>query len=232
MKRISLGIAVIIVFILGSGLSLFAQQEGKSEVKVKLPPPRYESPVSVEEAIFTRKSVRRYGEESLTLEEVSQLLWAAGGATCDGITGATRAYPSAGARYPLEIYLIVGDVEGLSPGIYRYHWEKHELSIVREGDLRPQLMQACYGQRMVGQAPASLLFTANYRRTTGQYGKRGERYVHMDTGHAGENVHLQAEALGLGTVVMGAFLDEAVKRTVGLKDEEPLYVMPVGRKVD
>lgn len=232
MKRIGLGIAVIIVVILGFGLSSFAQQEKKSEGKIKLPPPRYESPVSVEEAIFTRKSVRRYGEGSLTLEEVSQLLWAAGGATCDGITGATRAYPSAGAQYPLEIYLIVGGVGGLAPGIYRYHWEKHELSVVQEGDLRPQLMQACYGQGMVGQAPVSLLFAANYGRTTGRYGKRGERYVHMDTGHAGENVHLQAEALGLGTVVVGAFLDEAVKRTVGLKDEEPLYIMPVGRKVD
>jgi SagB-type dehydrogenase family enzyme len=184
----------------------------------------------VEEAIFRRRSIRHYQDEPLTLEEVSQLLWAAGGKTIDGITGATRAYPSAGATYPLEIYLAAGDVQGLDAGLYRYQWKDHSIILVENGDVRHSLTQAALGQSMVARAPISLVFAAVYDRTTQRYGQRGEvRYVHMDVGGAGQNVHLQAEALGLGTVIIGAFRDEAVKEVLGVRDEEPLYIMPVGR---
>lgn len=205
---------------------------GKEKESIRLPSPRHKGEVSVEEAIFKRRSIRYYKEEPLTLAEVSQLLWAAGGKTIDGITGPTRAYPSAGGIYPLEIYLVVGNVKDLANGIYHYGWEGHTISLLKEGDFRQQLTQAALGQRMIANAPASLVFTAVYSRTTSRYGKRGEvRYVPMDMGGAGQNVHLQAEALGLGTVIIGAFSDEAVKEILGVKDkgETPLYIMPIGK---
>ncbi len=198
---------------------------------VKLPSPRHKSEVSLEEAIFKRKSIRTYKDEPLTLKEVSQLLWAAGGASIDGITGATRTYPSAGGIYPLEIYLIVGKVEGLSPGIYRYKWQEHTIELIKKGDLRQKLMRASLGQKMIADAPISIAITAIYSRTIRRYGRRGEiRYVPMDAGGAGQNVHLQAEALGLGAVIIGAFRDEAVKGILMVQEEEPLYIIPVGRK--
>ncbi len=202
--------------------------EGKESVQ--LPPPRHKGEMSVEEAIFRRRSIRRYKDEPLTLEEVSQLLWSAGGKTIDGITGATRAYPSAGGIYPLEIYLLAGNVKDLAPGIYRYNWREHTIKMVKKGDLRQELTRAALGQRMVADAPVSIVWTADFPASTRRYGKRGEvRYVPMDVGGAGQNVHLQAEALGLGTVIIGAFHDEAVKKILGAKDEVPLYIMPVGR---
>lgn len=203
---------------------------GSKTESVELPEPKHKGEVSVEEAIFNRRSIRRYKDEPLNLEEVSQLLWAAGGKTIDGITGATRAYPSAGGIYPLEIYLIAGEVEGLAAGIYHYQWQDHSLILVSDGDIRKALAQAAWGQGMVARAPISLAFTAVYKRTTARYGQRGEdRYVPMDMGGAGQNVHLQAEALGLGTVIIGAFDDQEVKEVLGIQDEEPLYIMPVGR---
>ena len=198
---------------------------------VALPKPRYSGDLSVEEAIFKRRSTRHYKDESLTLQEVSQLLWAAGGKTIDGVTGATRAYPSAGGIYPLEIYLVAGDVEGLKAGVYRYLWREHALHMVKEGDLRRSLMEAALGQGAIGDAPISLVFTAIYERTIRRYGERGRvRYVHIDMGGAGQNVYLQAEALGLGTVMIGAFHDDAAKEVLEVKDGELLCIMPVGRK--
>lgn len=221
---------IIVGFLLGGYLRGFKSEIAERKESIRLPSPRHRSEVSVEEAIFKRRSIRDYKDEPLTLEEVSQLLWSAGGETIDGITGATRAYPSAGGIYPLEIYLVAGEVEGLASGIYLYKWRDHTIGLVKEGDFRKQLMWAALGQRMVADAPISLVFTAVYSRTTRRYGRRGEiRYVPMDMGGAGQNVHLQAEALGLGTVIIGAFGDEAVKKVLGVKDEEPLYIMPVGR---
>jgi SagB-type dehydrogenase family enzyme len=219
--------------ILMSGGQFFDKSSQGTAVEAwstKLPEPRYEGEVSVEEAIFQRRSIRHYRDDPLTVDEVSQLLWAAGGKTIDGITGATRAYPSAGAAYPLEIYLAAGNVQGLPAGLYRYQWEDHSIVLVKDGDVRNSLTKAALGQSMVASAPISLVFAAVYARTTQRYGQRGEvRYVHMDVGGAGQNVHLQAEALGLGTVIIGAFRDEAVQEVLGVRDEEPLYIMPVGR---
>ena len=228
------GIVCVAVFCgLHTGSSFLASsgREADSGARIQLPPPREKGEISVEEAIFRRRSTRRYKDAPLTMEEVSQLLWAAGGKTIDGITGATRAYPSAGGTHPLEIYLVAGDVEGLAAGVYRYDWRGHTLSLVKEGDVRKALTRAAFGQGMVARAPASIVLTAIYPRTTKRYGGRGEsRYVPMDAGGAGQNVHLQAESLGLGTVILGAFKDDAVRTVLGVEDETPLYIMPVGRK--
>lgn len=211
-------------------LMIVVMVEAAQTTNIKLPSPRYKGNLSVEEAIFKRRSIRSYKNQALSLEEVSQLLWSAGGVTIDGITGATKAYPSAGGIYPLEIYLVAAEVKGLNKGIYRYNWQKHTITLIKEGDFRRQLTQAALGQGMVQDAPISIVFTAVYSRTTIRYGRRGEiRYVPMDVGGAGQNVHLQAEALGLGTVIIGAFYDEAVKEILGTKEETPLYIMPVGK---
>lgn len=205
-------------------------EEGESMEHVILPEPKTRGDVSVEEAIFKRRSTRRYKQGSLTLQEASQLLWAAVGKTVDGLSGPTRAYPSAGASHPLEAYLVAGDVEGLPSGVYRYNWQDHSLDLVIDGDVRGDLTDAALKQTMIKDAPVSIVFTAIYIRTTSRYGNRGEvRYVPMDTGAAFQNVHLQAQALGLGTVIIGAFSDEGVKEVLNLKNEIPLGIMPVGR---
>jgi SagB-type dehydrogenase family enzyme len=194
---------------------------------IKLPEPGYDSDTSIEEAILERRSVRDYKDEPLTLAELSQLLWAAQGVTNPG---GFRTAPSAGALYPLELYVASGNVEGLSPGIYRYEPNGHGLENIADGDVRDGLCSAALDQSAVKDAAAVIVFSAVFERTTGKYGERGIRYVHIETGHAAQNVYLQAASLGLGTVVIGAFDDEEVKKVMNMDEsEEPLYIMPVGK---
>jgi len=196
-------------------------------VEVKLPEPRHDSGVSIEETLLKRRSVRDYTGECLNLQEVSQLLWAAQGTTDPR---GFRTAPSAGATYPLETYILVGDVEDLTEGVYRYIPAKHKLVKVLDGDWRAQLAGAALGQSSVKEGAVNIVFTAIYERTTQKYSDRGIRYVHMEVGHAAQNVYLQAVALGLGTVVIGAFHDDQVQEILKLpQNEQPLYIMPVGR---
>lgn len=195
---------------------------------IALPDPRLKGEMSLEEAILKRRSRRSFRDSPLTLGEISQVLWAA-----QGITGETglRAAPSAGALYPLDLYLVVGKegVEGLDEGVYHYVPQSHSLEPTLEGDVRQTLARLSLQQMSIADAPLSLLITAEYERTTGKYGDRGVRYVHMEAGHAGQNVYLQAEALGLGTVVIGAFQDEEISEALNLpRSYRPLYVMPIG----
>jgi SagB-type dehydrogenase family enzyme len=175
-----------------------------------------------------RRSVRQYSDEPLRLPELAQLLWAAQGITSPR---GFRTSPSAGALYPLEVYAVVGSVEDIAPGIYWYHTREHELVSVADGDQRDALADAALGQSFVGEAAVDLVVTAIYERTTVKYGERGVRYVHIEAGHAAQNVLLQATALGLGAVPVGAFLDQSVARILDLPDDEnPLYIIPVGRR--
>ena len=197
-------------------------------IDVKLREPRYDSDVSLEQTLLQRRSVRDYTNEPLSLQQVSQLLWAAQGIT--DLRG-LRTAPSAGALYPLEIYLVVGDVENLARGVYHYQPVGHTLTKVLDGDLRAKLAAAALGQGCVKEGAINIVFTAVYERTTQKYGERGIRYVHMEVGHAAQNVYLQAVALNLGTVVIGAFHDDQVREILSLpQQEQPLYIMPVGRK--
>jgi SagB-type dehydrogenase family enzyme len=202
----------------------------------KLPDPRKSGKISVEEALQKRRSHRNYTGSPLSPEELSQVLWSAYGITYTDTSrpefrGGFRTAPSAGATYPLEVYAIIGKVKGVEPGVYRYHSAKNQ--IVREiaEDLREELAAAALNQEMIADAPASLFFSAIYTRTTQRYGERGKlRYVPMDLGHAGQNVYLQAEALGLGTCAIGAFNDDKVRAVLQLPaEEEPLYIMPIGK---
>lgn len=189
--------------------------------------PRSDSDTSVEEALLNRRSVRSYIDGALTVQELSQLLWATQGVTApQGL----RTAPSAGGLYPLEVYVVVGNVEGLNPGIYKYVPSTHSIQIVLGGDRRGELAQASLGQKWVENAAADIVVAAVYERTTAKYGERGVRYIHMEAGHAAQNLCLQATALRLGVVTVGAFDDERVGATLNLpQNEKPLYVIPVGR---
>jgi SagB-type dehydrogenase family enzyme len=157
--------------------------------KIKLPKPRQDSTISVEKALKERRSVRDYKNESLTISEISQLLWSAQGITA---SGGLRTAPSAGALYPLEVYIIVGNVTNMKSGIYKYIPESHELVKVIAGDKRSELSNAALHQSPIKDAPAVIVISAVYERTTGKYGERGVRYVHMEVGHAAQNILLQA----------------------------------------
>ena len=195
--------------------------------RIKLPAPRYESKTSLEKALRERRSVREFKKETLTLSEISQLLWSAQGITA---SGGLRTAPSAGALYPLEVYIIVGNVTNMKSGIYKYIPESHELVKVIEGDKRSELSKAALHKSPIKDAPAVIVFSAVYERTSGKYGERGIRYVQMEAGHAAQNILLQAVSLNLGAVVMGAFEDDKVERAMDMKpDEKLLYVIPVGR---
>jgi SagB-type dehydrogenase family enzyme len=171
--------------------------------------------------------VRTYATGSLTLEQVSQLLWAGQGITDpDGL----RAAPSAGALYPLELYFVAGAVDGLAAGVYRYRPETHDLVLHQPDDRRTTLARAAVRQAWMADAPAMIVFAAEYRRTTVKYGQRGIRYVHIEVGHAAQNIWLAAVALDLGAVLVGAFDDDRVHAVLKLPAEQrPLGLMPVGR---
>ncbi|RZN38712.1 MAG: SagB/ThcOx family dehydrogenase [Methanophagales archaeon ANME-1-THS] len=226
----ALALSFSLLFPRTPGESLKADDVQKIELgeRIELPEPRYQSETSVEEALAQRRSIRAYSGDHVTLEEVSQLLWAAQGITDP--EGTKRTAPSAGALYPLELYVVVGGVEGLDTGVYRYIPRGHELVKVRDGDLRAELATAALGQGHVRAAAIDLVFTAVYERTTVKYNDRGIRYVHMEAGHAAQNVYLQAVSLDLGTVTIGAFSDAEVKQIMHLEEQEdPVYIMPVGR---
>ena len=225
-------VLVLMVLSLSSGCVPVAERtppQMPPETEVKLPEPSHDGGVSIEETLVKRRSIRDYTGEPITLQEVSQLLWAAQGTTDPR---GFRTAPSAGATYPLEIYIVVGDVENLAEGVYHYKSAEHKLLKVLDGDWRAQLAGAALGQSWVKEGAVNIVFTAIYERTTRRYGDRGIRYVHMEAGHAAQNVYLQAVALGLGTVVIGAFRDDQVSEILNLpQNEQPLYIMPVGRTV-
>jgi len=207
---------------------------------IKLPSPELKGKVSLEETILRRRAVRRYRREPLDLSQLSQILWSA-----QGITGTRefRAAPSAGATYPLEIFVVVGKQgviaseakrapKELPAGIYHYEADSHSLSLRKPADLRPDLARATLDQEFIIDAPVDIVICALYHRTSYRYGRRGERYVHMEVGHVGENIHLQAVALRLATVEVGAFHDEEVRKVLGVEEQiKPLYIMPVGKPV-
>lgn len=209
-------------------------------IRIKLPPAKLTSKISLEEAIVKRRSIRRYRTEPLTLFQISQLLWSA-----QGITAARklRAAPSAGGTYPLEIFALIGkegvvasetklSKEQLQPGIYHYEVSSHSLVLHQPGDLREKLAEAALDQGFIANAPIDIVICALYIRTSHRYGRRGERYVHMEVGHVGENIQLQAIALGLATVEIGAFDDEEVRKVLGLEEQiKPLYIMPIGKQL-
>jgi SagB-type dehydrogenase family enzyme len=195
---------------------------------INLPRPTATGTVSVEQALQSRRTIRRFANRPLTLGQLSQLLWAAYGVTD---SRGLRSAPSAGALYPLDIYAVVGErqVSGLAAGVYHYLPEKHALESRKPGDQRVAAARASLHQSWMAEAPVMLLITGEYRRCQVKYGDRGVRYTHMESGHAGQNIFLQAETLGLGAGIVGAFENAAISQTLGLPSaHDPLLIMPVG----
>lgn len=200
------------------------------DMKIRLNPPHFKE-INLKILLEKRSSCRNFQNKTLNLDDVATLLWAACGKKQEAITQATRTIPSAGATYPLELYVVVGtnSLDKLKEGLYHYIIEEHSLEPIAQGDKRPELAVACLGQDFIKEAPISLIIAANFKRTTNRYGTRGERYVYMEMGHACQNTYLAVTNLGLGTVEVGAFIDESVRQTLKLdKDCVPLSVMPIG----
>jgi len=229
-----LAIAATLAAVLAAGCAGISPARGNETAAppqdaVPLPQPRLAGDVSVEEALSARRSVRVYAEVPLTLADAGQVLWAAQGVTGDR---GYRTAPSAGALYPLEVYLVAGSVMDLEPGVYHYRPGEHLLVRIAGEDVRTTLQAAAVNQTPIADAPATVVIAAVPGRTTAKYGERGMRYVFMETGHAAENVYLQAEAINLSTVVIGAFDEDGVREVLALPENTtPLYLMPVGRPV-
>ncbi|MGI6595581.1 MAG: SagB/ThcOx family dehydrogenase [Candidatus Ratteibacteria bacterium] len=169
----------------------------------------------------SRRSVREYKQTPITLNELSQILWAVNGKTSDW---GGRTSPSAGATYPIEIYLVAGNIKDVEAGLYHYQADLHTLKLVKAVDLREALSRASLNQLSVKNAPATIVISGIFERTTSRYGERGIRYVLMEAGHCGQNTHIQAEALGLGSVMIGAFDDEKVKTVLGIEEDIFLFM--------
>ncbi|MEW6033152.1 MAG: SagB/ThcOx family dehydrogenase [Bacillota bacterium] len=201
--------------------------------RVELPPARTSDGPGLWEALRTRRSVRKYLRLSLGLQDLSQLLWAAQGLTSSRGPRGLRTAPSAGACYPIDTYVAVGEVADLEPGLWRYEVDGHGLELTRPGDLRADLARAALGQTFLAICPAVFCFTLVLERTAARYGERAFRYACLDCGHLAQNLALAAAGLGYGTCMVGAFDDTAVAEVLGLDPtdprEVPLYLIPVGR---
>lgn len=222
MKRMQV-FAVSVVFFIGlfviPGLDIAIDAHAQT---IKLPQPRYDGGISVERALKERRTVRSYKPEPLNMEIISQIMWAAQGIT-EPQRG-LRTAPSARAQYLIEVYLIAGDITNLKPGIYKYSPKGHELISISQGEMKEKLYNAA-GQAPIKAAPCALLITGHVNRS------KNPGWMYLEAGHAAQNVYLQAVPLNLGTVVMAGFNPDEVKKALPIPDnEQPIYIMPVGKK--
>lgn len=186
---------------------------------IKLFPPRLDGAYSLEKVIYKRRSIRSFSNKKVEMEKISQLLWAA-----QGKIGPKRTVPSAGASYPLEIYVILRE-----KGLFHYNVDKHNLELLIDEDLSKKLVKASLDQYFIEEAYLNIIICAYFSRATQVYGQRGIRYVFIEVGHCAQNIHLQAVALGLASVPVGAYEDIKVKEVLSLqKNIEPLYIIPIG----
>jgi SagB-type dehydrogenase family enzyme len=225
MKKVLLLIALRCL-IVGGYLALGGYLEGEimaENKEIQLPQPKTKGKVSLEEAIAKRRSVRNFAKKDLSLEEISQLLWAGQGITSRKSGAGLRAAPSAGAVYPMELYL-------LSPyGLFHYIPEGHKLEVLGSQDLRSDLSDASLDQSSVKEASVVIVICAVAEKITVKYGERGISYMNMEAGHIAQNIHLEAVALGLASVPVGAFSDIEVDKILDLPTGcRALYIIPVG----
>lgn len=204
----------------------FNAWEEDGQAVINLPDVERGEEGSFSDLMYQRRSMRNSGEGKLDLDQVTRLLFAAQGITREG---RFRTVPSAGALYPLEIFLVAGSIEDLEEGVYRYSPEKHQLRQVCKGDNREDLAREAYRQMWVSEAPVILVISAVYERVAQEYGERGRRHAHIEAGCAAQNISLEGYHLGLGSTVVGAFSDTGVAKVIKAeKNEKPLVVMPVG----
>lgn len=231
MKRQTQTLALVFLVLLFAGVIYFVININKeennmniSEEMIKLPEPKKNSNVSLEETLASRRSVREYSDKKISLENLSQLLWAAQGLTSE--TG--RTAPSAGALYPMELY-IVGSFGDYEPGIYHYSPASHSLELKKRGDFLEELSEIGLGQEMIKEAEVNILVTGVINRTAEKYGEKAEQYVALEAGHVGQNIYLQATALELGTVAVGAFYDDQIEKFLSFEEsQKAYYIFPIG----
>lgn len=185
------------------------------------------------DAIFQRKSHRRFNSESLTLAELSFLLWATQGIKKELVPGtAVRTVPSAGCRHAFETYLLVNRIDGLQPGVYRYLPRENGLVLeYTDADLVEKITPATLGQAFVASAPVTLVWTALPYRTEWRYTTSAHRVILMDAGHVCQNLYLAVEAIGCGTCAVAAYNQELMDELVRVDgtDEFTVYMAPVGK---
>ena len=186
--------------------------------------------VNLRELLLRRRSIREFTGGYVDFGIFSTFLWISLGATRRGLGYTLRTFPSAGALYPVEGYLVVEKVEGLEPGVYHYLPDEHSVRLLERGSYMKSLAVASLGQSWISRASFSVVLTGVVERITWKYRDRGYRYMYMEAGHIGQNIYLAAGALGLGTCAIGAFFDDEVARIVGAdgKREVSLYLFPVG----
>ena len=187
--------------------------------------------ISLESAFRRRESIRHFANQSIAQEKIVTLISAVHGEGADVMSSATRPVASAGATHPIEIYIVTGDVEGLTAGVYQYDFSADVFITVTEGDIREKMAQAALGQSFMANAPATMVIAAEYQRTTHRYGERGRRFVYMESGGAAQHIALQAAAFDLGNVIVGAFDDERVQQLLQIS-ESPLLLIPVGYRAE
>lgn len=191
--------------------------------EIRLPEVKCKSSTCIEEAIVKRRSIRDFSDEKISLEELSQILWAAQGITEK--RWGFRSVPSAGALYPIEIFVVMQE------GVYQYKTRNHSLKLILKEDVRSELSTAALSQDFIRRAPVSVVITAIFERTKRKYGERGKRYVYIEAGHVSQNIYLQCESLNLGTCAVGAFYDDSVQGVLRIpRNYVPLYIMPIGHK--
>jgi SagB-type dehydrogenase family enzyme len=197
---------------------------------VSLPEPRLEGGLPSARAIATRRSTRSYSRQPMTLDELSRFLFLTSGISSDKFGNARRTAPSSGALYPIEVYPIVHNVDGLERGAYHYAYREHALELVRAEDMRGPIVEQGLGQEFLGQCGAVLFVTMILQRMRPKYQDRSYRYGLLEAGHVGENAYLAATDMGLGACGIGAFMDDAMNEMLGVDglEEAVVYMLAVG----
>ena len=202
------------------------------EVAVRHPlrPPKEPAPADLWKTLAQRRSLRQYQDRYLTQEELAALVWATQGVTLTSQNYLLRTAPSAGALYPVETYLAIHKVEEMEPGIWHLNLPEFSLELLKAMDARQPLVQACLGQRFMGEAPVDFIWTGILNRAMWKYRERAIRYIFLDAGHICQNLMLAATALNLGCCPVGAFFDDGVESLVGVDgiEEVALYLAAVG----
>lgn len=210
---------------------VMSQKRYEAAETVSLPVPSGQiSGADLVAVINKRRSIREYTARPISLQELSDLLFLGSGVTDKKPYISLRSAPSAGASYPIEIYVVANAVAGLEKGFYHYVPEEHLLEVIRKGDFAVQLKELCLGQAFVKDASAIILMSGVFPRVCARYGNRGYRYVYMEAGHIAQNLYLGATALDLGSCVIGAFLDDEMNLFCGLDGEEEsiIYIHCIG----
>lgn len=201
--------------------------------KILLEKPQVISKLAFDEIIKKRKSIRDFSDKPISLNQLSYLLWASTGIQRKEYGYEFRTAPSAGALYPIETYLVVNSVEGISAGIYHYSIKDHNLEQLKIGDFSNEIALAALDQVMCEYASVVFIWTAIFNRSKWKYDQRAYRYIYLDCGHIAENLALAATNINLGSCQIGALYDDEVNDIISVDgiNESTIYMSVVGNLI-